>query len=134
MKVFRSCVFRSLSGRASSDLLNALPKMTPQKRPERYAVGVSDACSDLFYAFIRRFQQMYRALHTQLLEIRERRLPQDRLHAARQRSLTRSGGCSGILKRKPMRKPSSRPALEALHEFVRVRKMIDKDIGGLRRP
>jgi hypothetical protein len=58
------------SGSASSDFLNSMPKVTPQKSPESYPIGVSDSCSDFFYTLIRRLQQMHRALHTQLLEIR----------------------------------------------------------------
>jgi hypothetical protein len=59
------------SGSASSDFLNPLPKVTPQKSPEGYAIGVSDSCSDFFYTLVSRLQQMHRALHTQLLEIRQ---------------------------------------------------------------
>lgn len=47
-----------------------MPEVTPQKSSESYAIGVSDSRSDLFYTLIRRLQQMHRALHTQLLEIR----------------------------------------------------------------
>jgi hypothetical protein len=47
-----------------------MPKVTPQKSPQSYAIGVSDSRSDLFYTLIRRLQQVHRAFHTQLLEIR----------------------------------------------------------------
>ena len=46
-----------------------MPKVTPQKSPEGYAIGVSDSRSDFFYALIRRLQQMHRAFHAQFLEI-----------------------------------------------------------------
>ena len=59
------------SGSPSSDFLNPIPKVAPQKSPESYAIGVSYSRSDLFYTLIRRLQQMHRALYTQLLEIRE---------------------------------------------------------------
>jgi hypothetical protein len=58
------------SRRASSDFLDSIPKMTPQKRPESYAIGVSDLPSNLIHTLGGRFQQMHRALHAQLLEIR----------------------------------------------------------------
>ena len=59
------------SSSASSDFLNPIPKVTPQKGPESYAIGVSDSRSDFFYTLVSRLQQMHRALHTQLLEVRQ---------------------------------------------------------------
>ena len=47
-----------------------MPEVAAQKSPKSDAIGVSDSRSDLLYTFIRRLQQMHRAFHTQLLEIR----------------------------------------------------------------
>jgi len=47
-----------------------MPKVTPQKSPESYAIGVSDSRSDLFYTLAVVFSRYTGAFHTQLLEIR----------------------------------------------------------------
>ena len=57
-------VDRSHSGGVSSDFLNAVAKVTPQKGPKSYAVGVSDSRGDFFYTFGGGLQQMNGAFHT----------------------------------------------------------------------
>jgi len=61
---------KGTSGCVSSDFLDAVPEMAPQKSPESYAVGVSDARCDFFHTLVSRLQQMHGALDTQLLKIR----------------------------------------------------------------
>lgn len=119
---------------ALSDFSDAMSKVPPQKGSERYGVGVSDSSSDLFHAVIRGLQEVHRALHAQLLEIRQGRLSEDGLHAASQCSSARSGGCRSVVERKSPLQTSARPALEALNEWIRVRQMIDENIGRLRGP
>ena len=119
------------SGRASSDFPNPVSEVTPQKGPESYAIGVSDPRGDLFYTFGGGLQKMHGAFDTQLLEIRQWRLPQHGLHPASEGSLARTGGCRGIVERKPICEPAARPALEPLDERIGVGKMIGEDIGGL---
>ena len=50
------------SGSGSSDFLDPMSEVTPQKGSESYAIGVSHSRRDLFYALIRRLQQVHCAL------------------------------------------------------------------------
>jgi len=57
---------------------------------------------------------MDRTLDAQTLEIRQRRLAEDIVHATRERSLAGADGLRGLVERKAARQPASRSPLEAL--------------------
>src|SRR6476661_6193765 len=95
---------------ALSDLLDADMQLASKERSQSCAVSVADARGDLLYARMAGLEQMHGTLDAQALEIRQRRLAEDIVHAARERSLAGADGLRGLVERKAARQPASRPA------------------------
>ena len=83
-------------------------------------------------ALIPRLQQMDGAFHPQALKVRQRRLPQHRVHAARKRPLAGGDRFRRFVQGEPVRQPGASPSFEALHQGIVVNQMIGQHIGGPR--
>ena len=112
---------------------DAVTEVTPQQRPQRDAIGVADARGNFIDALVARLQQVDGALDAQALKIRERRLPEHRLHPARERALAGRDGFRGVVQREPVREPRARPSFEPLHHRIVVNQVVGQRVRGLRR-
>src|ERR1700761_3012322 len=119
---------------SSSYLLHSEIEPPPQKKSQRSTVFVPDFCGDLFDTRLTGLQEMYRAFHSQTLEIRHRRFPKDTLQPPSERPFACTYGSGSTVEGKSTRKPGTCPAFETVYHRVGVDEVIRKSISSLRRP
>src|SRR4030095_1096775 len=95
-----------------SDFADTMTEMTAKERSQSHAFGISHLGCDFFDALIARLQEMYRAFHSQILEIGERRFAHDRFHTTSQGSFACTGGVCGFIEGKPVGTSTSCPPTE----------------------
>ena len=117
---------------AASQLPDTPAQLAAQQGPQGRPIRIPDLCGDLVDAGVSGAQEMDGMLHAQVLEIRQWCLAQNALQPPRQGALACARGAGRLRQREPLREPTSGPALEALHHWVGMRKVVVNHELGLR--
>ena len=118
----------------SANLPDPITQVTSQERSQGDAISVANTFGNLIDALIAGLQEMDRAFDPQTLKIRQRRLPQYGVHAARECPLAGCDRFRRFAQGEPVRESGAGPSFETFHQGIVVNEMIAQDVRGLRRP
>src|SRR5580700_9739889 len=105
------------------ELPQSAARLPSKERAQRHPIAVAYRRGDLLDRLLRRAQSEDRQLHSQILDVRQRGLPQHRADATLERTLARADVLRGFRQREPPQ-VTARPLFEPLHEGIGVRKVV----------